>query len=183
MALTPDEKKTVFYEGGRRKRVKLRGIEIVIGELPVKDLPKLFGCIEADAAELERAYMQYVRPRSKGFFLLRLFGLGKPQEKPAVSYLKNLVAGITKNDFRLVSMSALPFNEGMTDATFRTLFFEAPNSEVQDAIRAALEVNGIDLKNLQAIRGKAPVALVAGMMTSTAGSPESSNSRDGQEGR
>jgi hypothetical protein len=182
MALTPDEKKTVFYEGGRRKRVKLRGTEIVIGELPVKDLPKLFGCIEADAAELERAYMQYVRPKSKGFFK-SLFGLGKPQEKPAVSYLKNLVAGITKNDFRLVAMSVLPFNEGMTEASFRTMFFEAPNSEIQDAIRAALEVNGIDLKNLKAIRGAAPVALVAGMMTSTAGSLESSNSRDGQEGK
>ncbi len=182
MALTPDEKRTAFYEGGRRKTVKLRGQDFIIGELPVKDLPKFFGCIESDANELERAYMRYVRPRSNGW-LRRLFGLGKRPEKPAVSFLKDLVQGVTKNDFRLVALCALPFNEGLTEQAFRSAFYNAPNSEIQEAIRAALEVNGIDLKKIQATRGTMPVALVAEMTTLTAGSPESSSSRAGQEAK
>lgn len=174
--MTPLEKKEVFYYGGRRRSVKLCGRDIVIGEAALKDLPKIYGCLEGDAAELERITSEYVGNKPKG--LRRLFGMFRKKERPAVSMIRELVEGVTKNDYRLVSLSALPFNE-ITEAEFKRLFWNAPNSEVQEAVRASLDVNGIDLKKMMAARVNQPGSLAAWMTGSSAGSPGSLNTPDG----
>lgn len=154
--LTPEEKRDVFYCGGRRAVVRLAGRDIVLGELAHKDRYKIFECFERDIASLQKSYKEYVLAVKPSIFKViaaffrTLFGIEK-KIKPAVSVMKKFVEGLTENDVILIQVCAEGRNE-MTSKQIREIVMSSPPSEVQVAIQKALELNGIDTKKFLAAR-------------------------------
>lgn len=164
--LTPEQKRDVLYSGGLQEKVVLAGREVALGELPLREFPKLFQAMEADLHEAAEIYRKYIG-RPKGFIrrsvdkVRSLFGLVESTQT-AIGLMRNLVEGLTKSDVAVVQMCARGRND-LTDAEVEALVLAAPRSEVQKAIHVALELNGIDTKKFMAARGSVPSVAARGI--------------------
>jgi hypothetical protein len=188
--LTPEQKRTVFYEGGLKETVMLAGRKVVLGELTLRDRHKIFDCMEGDLAQVEKVWREYVGKEKPGIarkvlrglvtvFRKEVLGLDY-KRKHAITTMKEYVEGLTANDIKLIQVCAEGRNE-MSPEQIKDLVMDSPYSEAQGAVQKALEINGIDTKKLQAARLTAILSEAASTtMTSTAGSAELSNTQDGQ---
>lgn len=174
---TPEQKRDIFYHGGLRETVTLAGHEIVLGELAQKDRFKIFECFERDIIASHKAYREYVKEAAPNifkalfYFVIGLFGIERKQTS-AVGVMKKFVEGLTESDIVLIQVCASGRNGELTDKQVRDIVMDSPPSEVQVAIRKALEINGIDVKKFQAARQATVPTVTAKTTTSTAGSAE-----------
>jgi len=175
--LTPEQKRTVFYEGGLRETVTLAGHTLVLGELALRDKYKIFECMEGDLAQVERTWHEYIGSRARGVigWLVRTFRdvIGLEEKRAyAIGAMKRYIDGLTDNDVRLIQICAAGRNQA-TPEQVKEIVLSAPTSEVQPAIQKALEINGIDLKKFMAAQPPTtPADAARKTMTSTAGSAE-----------
>lgn len=171
--LTPEQKSEILYRGGLSAKVVLAGHEITLGELASRDRYKIFECFERDIAAAQKSYRDYVRSDSPGIFralmsLVRsVLGIRDPGSS-AVSIVRKYVEDLTDSDVDLIQMCAYGRNK-IPYLQIRKLVLDAPPSEVQAAVKKALEINGIDVKKFMAAREIAIPPTAASTTTSTAG--------------
>lgn len=172
--LTPEQRREVFYTGGLKAVVEVAGQKLVLGELALKDRGKIFQCFEDDINDMQKTVREYTKSQSPGLlgalfsFFKTLLGIPK-KEKPAISIFKQFIEGLTANDVKLIMLCAEGRNN-MKPAEIRSLIMNAPASEVQEAIKQALEINGIDTKKLMAERERViPSSSARRTTTSTVG--------------
>jgi hypothetical protein len=157
MPHTSEQKRAIFYTGGLSQAVTLSGRKVTLGELSMRDRYKIFECMEGDLIETEKAWVSYIGvvPRGLIGFVKQIMHkvIGLPEKRNfAISTMKKYIEGLTENDIRLIQLCAAGRNGKDGAFEIRDIVMSSPSSEVQEAIRVALELNGIDTKKYLAAR-------------------------------
>lgn len=180
--MTPAQKRTVVYHGGLREKVTLAGLEIVLGELALRDRPAMFALMERDLKLTQKAWRSWIgldRAASIpliGPLVRSAFNI-QERKNSAISTMSGLVKGLTESDVELILLCSVPFNPHLTSRQIKDAVLDSANTEVQEVIRKILDMNGIDLKKLTAARENPIPTRAASPQTTTgnAGSPASSS--------
>lgn len=141
----------IIEEGGRREVITLAGVKLKVGELSMKDRPKIFSIMEGDVLAYEKAYRRYMGRKEPGLvgafkeLIYALLGV----KKKALGVMGQLMYGLTKNDLQLVELCTLPFTPGLSRRRVRKLFLNATHSEVQAAVKVILDINHFEVAALK----------------------------------
>jgi hypothetical protein len=156
--MTNENAMQIITEGGLRDKIKLAGQELVVGELKLKDRPRLFAAIEGEMLAYYRTAGRAERINTPGL-LAALWGFIFGHRRARFeAQMERIMNDVTEHDIQIIGLCTGPFNDGLTKRRLRELVLESHPSEIRDAIKKVFDVNHIQEKgtpkNRRATAGK-----------------------------